>query len=414
MLAFNFLRRGLPLGPGPFNMLGMNPGLEHLKQYPFARLDAALGDLSPPVGVASLDLSIGEPQGGTPGFITRALGEALHHVGSYPSTVGMPELRQAQAGWLARRCGVELDPGSQVLPVNGSREALFAFAQCVVDRAPDAVVCMANPYYQIYEGAAILAGAGCHFVPRLEGSGFAPDYDGVDVEVWQRCQLLYVCSPDNPTGHCLDLDQFSMLLGLAERHDFVIAADECYLDIYPDEGKPPAGVLQLCRELGNGDYSRVLSFQSLSKRSGAPGLRSGFVAGDAELVRRFLLYRTYHGSAMPLPTQHASMAAWGDDRHAAEHRQAYRERFEAVLPLLQRDFGCRQPGGGFYIWAKVPGNDLEFAKRLYADCNLKVLPGRLLSEPDDDSGPGAGWIRMALVAGREDCLRAADCMLRCL
>ena len=388
-----------------------------MKQYPFARLDAALRGLAPPAGVDAINLSMGEPQQPAPEFIMRALRDALHNVASYPSTVGMDALRQAQAKWLERRCGLGadgVDPDSQVLPVNGSREALFAFAQCVMDRKPDAVVCMANPYYQIYEGAAILAGARCLFIPRLERNGFAPDYGGVSSDVWQKCQMLYVCSPDNPTGHCLDSDQFAMLLDLASRHDFVIAADECYLDIYPDEDNPPPGVLQLCRELGNTGYKRVVSFNSLSKRSGVPGLRSGFVAGDAELIRDFLLYRTYHGCAMPLPTQHASIAAWNDDQHAAEHRQMYRQRFGATLPLLQPELSCRQPGGGFYIWAKVPGNDLEFAQRLYANCNVKVLPGRLLSQPDDDSGPGAGWIRMALVADRQDCLRAADGILRCM
>jgi len=390
----------------------MNPSLDRLQPYPFERLAALIGDVEPPAGLAPIALSIGEPQQPTPTIIREALTAHLHHLATYPGTRGLPQLREAIAGWLTRRFGLpagSLDPDRQVLPANGTREALFAFAQAVIDPAADALVLMPNPFYQIYEGAALLAGATPYFLPCTAGTGFVPDFDAVPARVWDRCRLLYVCSPSNPTGAVLDKAALATLICLAQRHDFIIAADECYAEIYLDEDRPPPGLLQVAAEQGLDDYARCIVFHSLSKRSNAPGLRSGFVGGDASLIEHFFRYRTYHGCAMPLHHQHASLVAWQDESHVVDNRAQYRAKFEAVLPILREVLDVERPAAGFYLWPQVEGPDPEFARRLFAAQNLKVLPGSFLSRTGRDGrDPGAGHLRLALVAPMDDCIEAAE------
>jgi N-succinyldiaminopimelate aminotransferase len=386
----------------------LNPDLDRLQPYPFERLRALKEGIQPPQGLDHIPLSIGEPRHPTPAFITEAVLSHLHGLSAYPLTLGSPELRTAIARWLERRFGLNhVDPETQVLPVNGTREALFAFAQAVVDRSRgDAAVLMPNPFYQIYEGAALLAGAEPVYLNCTDATGL-PDFDAVSNATWKRCQLLYLCSPHNPTGAVIPREVLVRLMALADEHDFVIAADECYSEIYFDEARPPVGLLQVAAETGRDDYRRCVVFHSLSKRSNAPGLRSGFIAGDANLIRRFLRYRTYHGCAMPVHHQAASRLAWEDEEHVRESRREYQRKFEAVLEILEGCLEVERPEAGFYLWARTPGSDEAFARDLYRQQHVTVLPGSYLSREADGINPGAGRVRMALVAPLDECVDAA-------
>ncbi len=372
----------------------MNPLLERLQPYPFEKLRALLAGIVPNEKFKAINLSIGEPKHPTPALVKEALTRSLDGLAAYPATAGLPALRQAIAGWLARRYGIAPpDAETQVLPVNGTREALFAFAQTVL--APGARVVCPNPFYQIYEGAAILAGATpVYGTPRS----------------WDGVQLLYVCSPANPTGEVLDLDSWKRLFELSDQHGFAIASDECYSEIYFD--RPPLGALEAACMLERNDFRRLVVFSSLSKRSNCPGMRSGFAAGDAALMRKFLLYRTYHGSAMSLAVQQASIAAWGDEEHVRENRRLYAEKFRAVLPLLGPALHAQMPEGGFYLWLRTPIDDAEFVRGLYAHYNVLALPGSYLARDADGANPGRGHVRVALVAPLEECVEAIGRMTR--
>ncbi len=386
----------------------MNPGFADLQPYPFERLRGLLVDVRHEGGLPLIDLSIGEPRHTPPALVRDVLIDSLDGLGRYPKTAGSDELRAAIADWLRRRHGLAVgavDPARQVLPVSGTREALFAIAQCVVDRAPGARVAMPNPFYQIYEGAALLAGARPLYIPCLPGAGYQPDFQAVTAQAWRDVRLLYICSPHNPTGRVLTLDQLKSLVGLAQQHDFVIASDECYSEIYPDDAVPPPGILAACRALGLDAFDRCLVFQSLSKRSSVPGLRSGFVAGDARLIERFLLYRTYHGCALPEYVQAASAAAWSDEAHVTASRALYRRKLAAAVEALSPR--VKLPQGGFCLWLPVPGgDDLAFTRRLYAHWHLRVLPGSFLARAQAGINPGAGHVRLALVADEADCAQA--------
>jgi N-succinyldiaminopimelate aminotransferase len=388
----------------------VNPNLAKLQPYPFEKLRLLFKDITPDPRHAPINLGIGEPKHPTPDFIRQALMQNLSGMATYPATAGTPELREAIAAWARRRYGLgALDAQTQVLPVNGSREALFALAQTVVDPSRgDAVVVCPNPFYQIYEGAALLAGATPHYVNAVPEQGFAIDYASVPDDVLTRTQLVYACSPANPTGQVMDLAQWGALFDLSDRHGFVIASDECYSEIYLDETRPPLGALAAAQKLGRKDYPRLIVFSSLSKRSNVPGMRTGFVAGDAALIRAFLLYRTYHGSAMGLPAQAASVAAWGDEAHVAENRRLYAQKFSAVLPLLQAPLLTGVPEGGFYCWSKTPVDDVHFAGALYREYNVTVLPGSYLARVAHERNPGSSYVRMALVAPLAECLEAAQ------
>jgi N-succinyldiaminopimelate aminotransferase len=363
-----------------------------------------------PPPASAIRLSIGEPQHATPVLVRAALVEHLESLSTYPATAGLDRLRDALAQWFRKRYGLpRLDPAKEVLPVNGTREALFAFAQAVVDRSrPAPIVVCPNPFYQIYEGAALLAGAEPAFLNQTAGNRFDLDLDSLPDDMWRRTQLLYVCTPGNPTGRVLDLDGWRALFGRADRYGFVIASDECYSEIYPDEQAPPLGGLEAARRLGRDGFPNLVVFTSLSKRSNAPGLRSGGVAGDAALVERFLLYRTYHGSAMNPAVQHASIAAWSDEAHVVDNRARYRDKFAAVVPMLAPVLETRQPDAGFYLWAAVPGgDDPAFTRELFGATHVTVLPGRYLARDAHDHNPGAGYVRIALVPGIADCVEAA-------
>ncbi|KAB7627913.1 succinyldiaminopimelate transaminase [Alkalilimnicola sp. S0819] len=388
----------------------MNPHLDELLPYPFERLAALKQGEAVQTRAPHISLAIGEPKHPTPALITDALcAAAPQGLGRYPATRGQPELRAGIARWLENRYRLTgLDPERQVLPVNGTREALFAFAQTVVQGGAAAKVLMPNPGYQIYEGAALLAGARPYYLACGPQNGYLPDLDAVPEAVWDDCQLIYLCSPGNPTGAVLPAEQYRRLLELADRHDFVIASDECYSELYSDEQAPPPGLLQVCAELGRHDYARCVVFHSLSKRSSAPGLRSGFVAGDAELLRAFLLYRTYHGGAMAEHVQQASIAAWADEAHVAENRRLYREKFAAVDRILRGVLDYRLPEAGFYLWPRTPIADTDFALGLYREQNVTVLPGSFLSREAHGSVPGANHVRIALVADYEECVAAAE------
>ncbi|KIC80127.1 succinyldiaminopimelate transaminase [Pseudomonas plecoglossicida] len=389
----------------------MNHALTQLQPYPFEKLRALLGSVKPAADKRAIALSIGEPKHESPVFVAQAMADNLDKLAVYPSTIGLPALRQAIGQWCERRFGVPagwLDADRHILPVNGTREALFAFTQAVVNRADDGLVVSPNPFYQIYEGAALLAGATPHYLPCLESNGFNPDFDAVPAEVWKRCQILFLCSPGNPTGALVPMDTLKKLIALADEHDFVIAADECYSELYFDEDAPPPGLLTACAELGRSDFKRCVVFHSLSKRSNLPGLRSGFVAGDAEIIKPFLLYRTYHGCAMPVQTQLASIAAWQDEAHVRENRDQYRAKYDAVLDILQPVLDVQRPDGSFYLWAKVPGSDAEFTRDLFEAQHVTVVPGSYLSREVDGVNPGAGRVRMALVAPLAECIEAAE------
>ncbi|MDN4054534.1 succinyldiaminopimelate transaminase [Massilia sp. YIM B02763] len=394
----------------------MNPHLDRLHPYPFEKLRQLFAGVTPHPGHAPISLGIGEPKHPTPAFIQKALTHGIAGLANYPSTHGGEPLRAAIAGWLERRYGVPpIDPATMVLPVNGSREALFAIAQCVVDGSkPGALVMCPNPFYQIYEGAAYLAGAEPYFVNSEPARNFAPDYGSVPDEVWARVQLLYLCSPGNPTGAVLSLDDWRTLFELADRHGFVIASDECYSEIYFG-ATPPLGALEAAHQLGRSGgerpYANLIVFSSLSKRSNVPGMRSGFVAGDPELMKKFLLYRTYSGGAMPPPVQAASIAAWGDETHVQDNRNLYKEKFNLITPLLKQVMDVELPDAGFYLWADVRRSglsDTEFARRLYAEYNVTVLPGSYLARDAHGINPGSNRIRMALVAEVDEGLEAAN------
>ncbi len=394
----------------------MNNALQQLQPYPFEKLRALLGSVQPAADRSPIALSIGEPKHRSPAFVAEALAANLDQLSVYPTTLGIPALREAIANWCGRRFGLPagvLDPARHVLPVNGTREALFAFTQAVVQRdvsppqGPGLVV-SPNPFYQIYEGAALLAGAQPHYLPCLEEHGFNPDFDAVSDDIWQRCQILFLCSPGNPTGALIPLPTLKKLIALADKFDFVIAADECYSELYFDEANPPAGLLSACAELGRHDFKRCVVFHSLSKRSNLPGLRSGFVAGDADILKSFLLYRTYHGCAMPVQTQLASVAAWNDEAHVKANRDLYRKKFDAVLAILDGVLDVQRPDGGFYLWARTPIDDETFTRELFAREHVTVVPGSYLSRAVDGNNPGAGRVRMALVAPLAECVAAAE------
>ncbi|MCC7312654.1 MAG: succinyldiaminopimelate transaminase [Sulfuritalea sp.] len=388
----------------------MNPDLARLQPYPFEKLRHLFAGVSPAPTFREIKLSIGEPQHPTPPFIQRALADNLAGLANYPTTQGSDALRQAIAAWIARRYGVPLpDFMTQVVPVNGSREALFAFAQAVINRAGGTanVVCP-NPFYQIYEGAALLAGAQPVFLNTVPHDDFEMDWSALPESTWRDVQLVYVCSPGNPTGKVMDLTAWKTLFELSDRHGFVIASDECYSEIYFDEGKPPLGGLAAAAQLGRHDYRNLVAFSSLSKRSNVPGLRSGFVAGDAAILKKFLLYRTYHGSAMNPAVQAASIAAWGDEAHVRDNRRMYAEKFHEVTPLVAHHLDCRIPDAGFYLWARTPIADTDFARELLRQKNVVVLPGSYLAREAAGINPGANFIRIALVASHEECLDAAQ------
>jgi len=388
----------------------MNPDLEKLQAYPFAKLAKLTAGTVPPRALEPISLAIGEPKHATPAFIGEELVAQLHGLSAYPTTRGSRTLREAIARWASRRFHLpegRLDPEQQVLPVNGTREALFSFAQALVDRSRNPLVVMPNPFYQIYEGAALLAGAAPRFVPCTQATGFLPDFSAVTSAEWARCQLLYLCSPGNPTGAVIDLAALQHLIELAARYNFVIAADECYSEIYLDETQPPPGLLQAAEAMGNTEFSRCLVFHSLSKRSNAPGLRSGFVAGDASIIQPYYLYRTYHGCAMPLQTQAASTKAWADEHHVRANRELYRRKFAAVLEILSGTIQVERPSASFYLWPSTPLPDPDFAQGLLQRQNVAVLPGSYLSRPTADGDPGANRVRMALVAPLEQCVEAA-------
>jgi N-succinyldiaminopimelate aminotransferase len=387
----------------------MNPLLSSLQPYPFERLKQLFSTVTPNPAYAPISLGIGEPRHATPQLVLDALAKATAQLAAYPATAGLPALRESCVNWMQRRYGLKLDAATQVLPVNGSREALFAFAQTVIDptKAGATVVCP-NPFYQIYEGAALLAGAQTYYAPSDPALNFNVNWDSVPADVWAKTQLLFVCSPGNPTGAVMPLSDWEKLFALSDQYGFVIASDECYSEIYFRE-EAPLGGLEAAAKLGRTDFKNLVAFTSLSKRSNVPGMRSGFVAGDANILKQFLLYRTYHGSAMSGMVQAASVAAWDDEAHVVANREQYRQKFAAVTPLLEAVMDVRLPDAGFYLWAAVPGgDDVAFARDLLAQYNVTVLPGSYLAREAQGFNPGAGRIRMALVAETAECLEAAQ------
>ncbi|WP_348827082.1 succinyldiaminopimelate transaminase [Halomonas sp. RT37] len=378
----------------------MNPDLDALQPYPFERLAALKADLTPPADLAHRPLTIGEPQHAPYQAALDALVRHQHDFARYPAIAGLPELRQAIADWASSRFGLDgLDAEHQVLPVNGTREAIFAFVQACLDRSRPARVAVPNPFYQIYEGAALLAGGTPLYLDCRADNDFRPDFSAVDADTWRQVQLVFLCSPGNPTGAVTPIEEFQQLIALADEHDFIIASDECYSELYLDEQAPPPGLLQAAAAMGRHDYHRCLVFHSLSKRSNLPGLRSGFVAGDAELISRFRRYRTYHGCAMALPIQQASIAAWSDEAHVRDNRDAYRAKFAAVTEILAPVMDFPAPEASFYLWPAVPdGDDAAFTRRLYAEAHVSVLPGSYMGRTGSDgTNPGAGRLRLALV-----------------
>lgn len=389
----------------------MNPNLQQLQPYPFQKLAKLKTTCQPPTDLEHINISIGEPKHPTPDFIIQALQQAAtSQLPKYPTTQGCIELRQAITDWLIKRFQLShLDTHTQVIPVNGTREALFAFAQTVIDpHKPNATVVMPNPFYQIYEGAALLGGAKPYYLNSLESSDFLPDFDAVPEQIWADCQLLYVCSPNNPSGTVLSSARLQKLIQLADEYDFIIAADECYSELYADENQPPVGLLQACAEMRRHDYQRCVVFHSLSKRSNAPGLRSGFVAGDAAILQAFLLYRTYHGCAMSLAIQAASTVAWQDETHVIENRRLYREKFKAVSDILSPTLNISIPPASFYLWQQTPIDDEIFAQQLFEKQYITVLPGQYLSRESQGINPGQNRVRIALVANLAQCVEAAQ------
>ena len=392
----------------------MNPELDKLHPYPFEKLAVLKKGITPNPELEHIALSIGEPKHAAPEFVMQELQQQLSGVSAYPLTKGIPELRQSITDWLTQRFKLpteSLDIDQHVIPVNGTREALFAFAQAVIDRGlnreENPLIVMPNPFYQIYEGAAYLSGAEPFYINTTTENNYLPDFDAISDETWKRCQLLFVCSPGNPTGAVVDKSTLQNLIKLAEKHDFIIASDECYSELYFDEANPPVGLLEAAAEMGNTEYSRCVVFHSLSKRSNLPGLRSGFVAGDKDVLAKFLKYRTYHGCAMPLHHQKASIKAWQDEEHVKENRALYQKKFNDVLEILGTSLDVKMPDASFYLWAKTPASDKDFAQKLFAEQNITVLPGSYLSRESDGINPGSQHVRMALVASYEECIEAA-------
>jgi len=388
----------------------MNPDLERLHPYPFEKLSQLKAGIGVPKNLGSISLGIGEPKHPSPAFVKQVIADNLDKLANYPSTKGTDELRQTIADWATRR--FQLEPGTltaehNIVPVNGTREGIFSLVQAVIDSSRPATVVSPNPFYQVYEGAAFLAGATPHYLACDAANDFIPDFDQVPVSVWENCQVLFLCSPGNPSGSVMPRSTLARVIELADRHDFIVASDECYSELYPDENNPPEGLLQTCAALGRNDFARCIVFHSLSKRSNLPGLRSGFVAGDAVVLAGFLKYRTYHGCAMPIHNQLASMAAWGDEDHVRENRAAYRAKFEAVVPILREVMTVEFPDAGFYLWPETPFDDETFARELSARQNVHVLPGRYLSRTVKGHNPGENRVRMALVAPVEECVEAA-------
>lgn len=389
----------------------MNQGMHRLQPYPFERLQKLLTDIEPPAAQPLINLTIGEPKHPPPEFVLESLRANLGDVAEYPKTAGLPDLKSAIADWLTQRFQLSPDsvqPDSNVIPVNGTREALFAFAQCFIDGTKDELVLMPNPFYQIYEGAALLAGATPWFYNLTADNAFLPDFATIPADVWQQARIVYICSPGNPTGAVIPIDALQQLIKLADEHDFIIASDECYSELYFDENTPPPSLLQACTAMGRTNYNRCVVFHSLSKRSNLPGLRSGFVAGDATLMAQFLKYRTYHGCAMPHAVQKASAAAWRDETHVAENRALYRRKFDSVLATLLPNVSAERPEASFYLWLKTPIDDEQFAQRLYAETHIKVLPGRYLSRTAHGQNPGEHFVRIALVDKPAACNTAAQ------
>jgi N-succinyldiaminopimelate aminotransferase len=388
----------------------VNPDLDRLQTYPFQKLTALLDGVASPPGKEPIALYIGEPKHPTPAFIRQALVDHLDGLAAYPPTAGGEPLRSAIADWLRVRYRLDtVDPRTEVIPVTGSREALFAFAQAVIDpTVPDPIVVCPNPFYQIYEGAAVLAGATPHYLNTLPERGYAFDFADLPDALWRRVQLVYVCSPGNPTGHVMPLEEWKHLFDLSDRHGFIVASDECYSEIYFDEARAPLGALQAAFQLGRRGWPRLVMFSSLSKRSNVPGMRSGFVAGDAAILKKFLLYRTYHGCAMSPPVQAASAAAWRDEAHVIENRRLYREKFAAALEILRPVLDVEMPDAAFYLWPRSPLPDPEFARRLYQEQAVSVLPGSFLARTANGMNPGADRVRIALVASVDECAEAAQ------
>ena len=388
----------------------MTPNLKYLHLYPFEKLAQLKQGITPPENKSPIVLSIGEPAHVTPPLIEQALLDHIKGLSNYPTTKGIFELRQSISAWLVKRFNIPanfINPETQVLPVSGTREALFSFAQCLIDATLKPIVIMPNPFYQIYEGAALLAGAETYFLNTLATDNYLPDFDVVPEIIWQRCQLIYICSPGNPSGAVMSQVNHEKLLCLAEKYDFVIASDECYSELYDDEANPPVGLLESAYSMGNTSFKRCVVFHSLSKRSNAPGLRSGFVAGDADILGQYFQYRTYQGCAMPLPTQQASIKAWQDEAHVIENRRLYRDKFAAFIEILRDVCEINKPSAGFYVWLKTPIADTDFAQQLFAQENITVLPGSYLSRDFAGINPGINHVRIALVAPLEDCITAA-------
>lgn len=394
----------------------MNHRLTALHPYPFERLNQLLADITPASNYPFIPLSLGEPKHPAPDFLMDIYADRAFlkaGVGSYPPTKGSTEVREAIANFVNNRfklTGSPINPETQVLPVTGTREALFAFAQAVIDndgasQAP--LTLMPNPFYQIYEGAAILAGSKPYYLDCIEENDFQPDFDAIDDNTWQQCSLIYICSPGNPTGAVMPIDAMQKLIALSDKFDFIIASDECYSEIYRDEANPPPGILQACDELGRDNYKNCIAFNSLSKRSNLPGLRSGYVVGDESIISQFLLYRTYHGSAMSSHHQALSAAAWRDEEHVIDNRKLYRQKFNAVAEILTESWPLDIPDAGFYFWPVTPCDDLQFTQKLLQHTNIKVLPGSYLSRVIDDQNPGRNRVRMALVATLDECIEAA-------
>lgn len=387
----------------------MNPDLEKLQPYPFEKLSKLKAGITP-ANKNHIALSIGEPKHATPEIISNSLIQNINGLATYPTTKGLPLLRETISNWITQRFHINdklIDIDKNVLPVNGTREALFSFAQAIIDRSTSPLVLMPNPFYQIYEGAALLAGATPYFIDCTADNNYLPDFDSIEASVWERCQLIYLCSPGNPTGAVIGSEQLEKLIRLSDQYDFVIASDECYSEIYFDEANPPTGLLESAHNMGRDDFKNCVVFHSLSKRSNAPGLRSGFVAGDSQIIQKYFSYRTYHGCAMPIQHQMASIAAWSDEKHVKENRRLYQQKFNDVISILEPVLDVKQPDAAFYLWAHTPISDETFAKQLFLRENITLLPGSYLSRKNKGVNPGSNHVRMALVASHEECIEAA-------
>jgi len=388
----------------------MNPRLDLLQPYPFERLRSLLGATKPPASLRPISLGLGEPQHPTPALVKEALAANLAGLSRYPVTLGMPELRAAVSEWLARRHNIPApDPAKQVIPVNGSREAIFSIAQAVLDPGEkDALVALPNPFYQVYEGSTLLAGAKPCFINAVAANGLAPDWDAVPQSTWPRIRMMYVCTPSNPHGRVMTLEDWKRVFDLSEKYGFIVVSDECYSEIYFDEARPPLGALAAARRLGRDTYPRLVVLGSLSKRSSAPGLRSGYAVGDAAVLERYMAYRTYHGAAMSNAVQMASIAAWKDEAHVIENRRLYREKFAAFFERVNPVLPLAMPDAAFYFWANVGPDDVAFTRDLFAETHITVLPGSYIAREASGVNPGRGYVRMALVSTVEDAVEAAD------